>query len=123
VPDPGANYYSKDQYAALKHFRNKAGFFTNYSPVLLFNEYLQGNKTANEHIVKLVYRLGRNQIDNTRIAKVLVDSNFNVAKEFYDVRAVDDTSLFRKEFGKTVIYAIAEIGIINYYNVPQKQNK
>lgn len=31
-----------------------------------------------------------------------MDSNLIVIKEFYDVRAVDDTSLLRQEFGRVL---------------------
>ncbi|MGK2860806.1 MAG: hypothetical protein ACSLE0_02665 [Chitinophagaceae bacterium] len=69
VPDANTDYYSKVQYAAMKHFKNKAGFFSNYSPVVLFNEDFQKEKTASEHIVKHIYRLGVSKLITTELER------------------------------------------------------
>ncbi len=103
LADNNENYYPKEFKAVQKHFRKKAGFFTNYLPLVLTNEGFQKGKTANEHVVKHLYRLGRRHLENYYIGKVLVDSNFTVIQEFYNIRAIDDTSLLRREFQKVLL--------------------
>jgi hypothetical protein len=95
-----SSYEPKDYYTTRTYYRHKTGLFTAYSPIVLYSDDERNNSSG--RIVKHIYRAGGNKVENYYIAKVFVDSSFAVAKEFYNIRAAEDTNLLRQDFGKTL---------------------
>jgi hypothetical protein len=95
------SYEPEGYYATRTYYQHKTGIFTAYAPIILFSENEIDSNT--KQIIKYVYRAGSKKVENYYMAKVLVDTNYKVAKEIYNLRVLNDTILFKQEFRKTII--------------------
>jgi len=87
---------------AEKHFKSKAGFFTRYTSVLIFYDDMDSIENNKQHILKVIYRLGKKEKKNFYIGKILIDEKNQIIKEYYNQKAMSDTAFMKREFGKTL---------------------
>lgn len=100
LPDSSNSDPRKWNIAAEKHFRNKAGIFSWYSTVAVSTEYKNNYTDSEYYIIKVIYLKGRKNIDNYYLGKVKIDHNYKFSNEFYDIQAISDTALLKREYEK-----------------------
>jgi len=93
----------KDNFIVGKYFSNKAGFFTPFATIIIYNQELDSNSFNREGIIKCVYRMGKKLPENYYIGKVKIE-NDKVIKEFYNQRIIDDKAFAKKEFSQELKY-------------------
>jgi energy-coupling factor transporter transmembrane protein EcfT len=105
--------YEQESYYVSKYFSAKAGWFTKYSPIVVFNQDVDSNTNVHLKLEKCLYYLGSKKLSNYYMGKIQVDTNYNVIREIYNKRIIDDTALLRKEFGRSLKRLIEVEKIIN----------
>ena len=97
APDSSRSDKPKSHLAASKYFRNKAGLFSWYSAVAILTD--RDSTSATTHVIKILYKVGNEEIDNYYMGKVEIDSNYKITREVYDMSAASNKKLLDSEFG------------------------
>jgi energy-coupling factor transporter transmembrane protein EcfT len=90
----------KQSSVTQEYFSDKAGFFTPFSPIVIFNQDADSTYLSKDTIVKCVYQTG-SKADNYYIGKIKIEGG-KVTKEFYNKRVIDDPTFATREFGQTL---------------------
>lgn len=102
IPKKQQPVFSEETYVAQDYFRDRVGFFSKYTSIIVSYDYPDSIENTGLHIVKNLYRIGNKELNNYYFGKLLIDKKYKVVKEYYNLNVVKNHSYFKQEFGRTI---------------------